>query len=457
MGRACGSGPQIPGGLTVSSPIALIDCNNFYVSCERVFDPRLEGRPVVVLSNNDGCAISRSNEAKALGIKMGAPEFTFRDLARRNKVAVLSSNYSLYGDMSARVVTAIQNFSPKAEVYSIDETFVDFDGFGDRVSAMAADMRTTVRRVTGIPTCVGIATTKTLAKFANHCAKKNPEFGGVCDLRDEGVARRMMERIAASEVWGVGGRTTVKLEGLGIRTVAELRDMPLALARKVGSVVLERTVSELRGLRCLEIEDLEPQRKGMAVTRSSGSPMTDLPTILQAVTAHATRAAEKLRRHGLVAGHVTVFYHTNPHRPDRPSHSASRSADLSPMSNSTMELVRVACRCAERAWRGDPAGNGNAYIKAGITLDDLIPEEDRPKDLFADVGLKDARLMAALDAVNDRFGKKSLVIGSEGFKRPFETKADHRSPRYTTRISDLPVVRVGGSVVSVVAPKEDNP
>lgn len=426
----------------MTAPIALIDCNNFYVSCERVFDPRLEGRPVVVLSNNDGCAISRSNEAKELGIAMGAPEFTFRDLARRKGVVVLSSNYSLYGDMSARVVDTINAFSPRCEVYSIDETFVDFDGFGDKVLSLAAEMRDTVRRNTGIPTCVGVAHTKTLSKLANHCAKKIADFKGVCDLRDEGIARRVMDKIAVGEVWGVGAKTSAKLAVLGIGTVAQLRDMPLALARKTGSVVLERTVSELRGVPCLNLEDVAPPRKGMAVTRSSGTPMTNIDSIMQAVTAHATRAAEKLRQHGLVAGHITVFFHTNPHRPDRPRHSASKSASLAPMSNSTLDLVRTAIGCVEKAWKGDRAGNGYSYVKAGVLLDDLIPESHRPPDLFAAPVEKDSRLMAALDAVNDRFGKKSIVLGSEGFKRTFETKANHRTPRYTTRLSELPVVRV---------------
>lgn len=423
------------------TPIALIDCNNFYVSCERVFDQRLVGVPVIVLSNNDGCAISRSDEAKALGVKMGAPLFQLKDMIRRHGIRYLSSNYSLYGDMSRRVVSIINGFSPNIETYSIDENFVDFSGMDRDLQAYAIEMRALVRQATGIPTCVGIGTTKTMAKLANHAAKKNPVFKGVCDMMDGYIAAYVMDRVAASEVWGIGSRTTAKLSELGISTVAQLRDMPPALARRIGSVVLERTVAELRGERCLEIEDVAPPRKGMAVTRSTSQPMFSLATVQEAVTAHATRSAEKLRSHGLVAGSMTVFYHTNPHSKTGPQHHASRSVSLSPTTNSTIALVQTALRAVERCWKGDRDQRAFGYTKAGIMIDDLLPEDQAPKDLFADTAPGDARLMGALDAVNARFGKKTVVLGSEGFKREWQVKADHRSPRYTTRLSDLPVLR----------------
>ncbi|MBD8556927.1 Y-family DNA polymerase [Rhizobium sp. CFBP 8762] len=426
----------------MADPIALIDCNNFYVSCERVFDRRLIGVPVIVLSNNDGCAIARSEEAKALGIKMGDPMFKIRDTVQRHGIRALSSNYTLYGDMSRRVVDAVNEFSPSVEVYSIDETFVDMSGFGGRMLRQAADMRDCVRERTGIPTCVGIAPTKTMAKLANHAAKKNPVFGGICDMTDERVAAFCMNRIAVGEVWGVGRQTQAKLHAQGINTVAQLRDMPFPLARKIGSVVLERTVAELRGVRCMDLQDVEPQRKGTAVTRSAGEPMVTFDQLMQAVTAHATRAAQKLRRHGLVANQLTAFFHTNPHKPERPQHSASRSTDISPPSNNTFALVSSARRCIERGWKGDRGGNGHGYTKAGVILEDLIAEQDAPKQLFEIENPRSAQLMHALDQVNDRFGKKTMVLASEGFKRTWATKADFRSPRYTTRLSDLPVVRV---------------
>jgi DNA polymerase V len=424
----------------MANPIALIDCNNFYVSCERLFDPRLRGVPVVVLSNNDGCAVARSDEAKVLGIRMGEPAHLFKQKTKEHGIRLFSSNYTLYGDISRRVAATISDFSPRTEIYSIDETFVDMSGFGGRMIDHAAEMRGTVRQNTGIPTCVGIGPNKTMAKFANFTAKKNPVFNGIADLMDEQIADYCMARTDVSEVWGVGSRTTEKLRGLGINTVAQLRDMPLPLARQIGTLVLERTVAELRGIPCIELQDVEPTRKGMAVTRSAGSPMTSLAVLQQAITAHATRAAEKLRSHGLVAAHMTVFFHTNPHNGSARD-SSSRTAKLSPPSNTTMALVQTALRCTEKAWKGNKENNGFAYTKAGVMLDDLVPEELAPVDLFAHEQAKSMKLSAALDAVNDKWGKKTLILASEGFKRSFETKASRRSPRYTTRLADLPVVR----------------
>ncbi|EMG51219.1 UmuC [Ochrobactrum sp. CDB2] len=425
----------------MTSPIALIDCNNFYVSCERIFDQRLVGVPVIVLSNNDGCAVARSEEAKSLGVKMGVPLFQIRNLVKQHGIRVLSSNYSLYGDMSRRVVETISEFSPSIENYSVDETFVDFGGFKD-YRKLAGTMRNSVKTVTGIPTCVGLAPTKTLAKLANFAAKKNPIFGGVCDFMDDQVRAWCMDRIDVGEVWGVGSKTKAKLKAVGANTAAQLRAMPMPQARKIGTVVLERLVAELQGVRCLELEEVAPQTKGMAVTRSSGSPMISLDAVAQAVTAHATRAAEKLRRHGLVAGQVTVFFHTSLFSPTAPRHSVSRTVHLKPMTADTFDLVQAALLCARKGWKGDPSGNGYAYTKAGVVLDDLITADKAPKMLFEIERPRDARLMSALDAVNDRWGRKTLLLGSEGFLRGFEAKATMRSPRYTTRLSELPIVSV---------------
>ena len=440
MGCRRGRRPASAGRMT--TPIALIDCNNFYVSCERLFDVRLRGVPVIVLSNNDGCAVARSEEAKALGIKMGAPAFKMQDLLRRHGVRSLSSNYTLYGDLSRRVVDVVNGFSPRIEVYSIDETFVDLSGFGGRMDEHARLMRDTVRLETGIPTCVGIAPTKTLAKLANFAAKKNPIFGGVCNLMQADVRDYVLRRVPIGEIWGVGSATERKLAAQDVRWASDLRDLQMPLARKIGTVVLQRLVAELQGVASIDMEEVPPQRKGMAVIRSSGRPMENFGTLCQAITAHATRAAQKLRQHGLVAGVATVFYHTNPHKPERPQHSVSRSAKLLPMTNDTFDLVEAAVAAARRGWKGDPAGNGHGYTKAGIILDDLVPVADRPVLLFELSRPRDSRLMGALDAVNHRYGRKTLVLGSEGFQRSWATRADHRSPRYTTRIDDLPVVRI---------------
>ena len=420
-------------------PIAISDSANFYVSAERIFDPTLKNVPVIVLSNNDGCAVARSDEAKALGIKMGEPLHLLQDKIKAHGVRVFSSNYTLYGDISRRVVEVYEDFTPNVEIYSIDECFLDFGGFKDRDKHARAMRREVLRRI-GVPVRIGIAPTKTLAKCANDIAKKNPIFGGVLDVMDDALATWLLPMVPVGDIWGIGRKTDAKLQKLGIYTAADLRDMPTKQARAVGSVVLERTVLELQGEACIAFDDIEPRRKGMAVTRSSGTPMMDFDTVFQAVTAHATRAAEKLRQHGLVAGTLTVFFHTNRHRLDRPQYSGSRSTRITPMSSDTFDLVEAARRCAQAAW---PKGEGQAFgfTKAGIMLADLIRFEDRPLTLFDVEKPKSAALMSALDQVNNRFGKKTLVLASEGMKRPWQLRSDHRSPRYTTRLTDLPVVR----------------
>lgn len=428
--------------MTHPTSIAISDSANFYVSAERVFDPSLCGVPVIVLSNNDGCAVARSNEAKALGIKMGAPVHHLKDKIKAHGVRVLSSNYTLYGDMSRRVSEVYEDYSPRVEVYSIDECFLDFGGFRDP-EAHAKALVSDVKQRVGIPVRVGIGPSKTLAKCANELAKKNPIFHSVCDLTETSIRDWLLPRVAVSDIWGIGRATTRKLAVEGVFTAADLRDMPIKKARAIGTVVLERTVAELRGEPCIAFEDVEPQRKGMAVTRSSGRPMLDFDTIMEALTAHATRAAEKLRQHGLVAGSLTAFYHTSRFRTDKPNHRASRTTRLTPMSNDTFDLVSAARRCAEAAWKGDLQLNQGKYeyAKAGVMLDDLLPIADRPMTLFDPVETRSPELMVALDAVNGRYGKKSLVLAREGFKKRTTMRQEHRSPRYTTRITDVPVVR----------------
>ncbi len=277
--------------------LALIDGNSFYCSCERVFDPRLKAMPVIVLSNNDGCAIARTAEAKALGIRMGDPWFKIRDTCKRGSVRVFSSNYALYGDMSSRANEIYRGFSPRVEIYSIDESFLDMSDIApSRREALARDLRSTVLTWTGLPSCVGIGPTKTLAKLANHVAKKNPELGGVCDLTDEDVRRRWMAVVALEEVWGIGPATQAKLQAIGCRTVADVRDLDPRLARNGLTVVGSRIVHELRGEACLDLAAVAPTRKGCAVTRSFSRRVEDLATMEQAVATHATRLGEKLRR-----------------------------------------------------------------------------------------------------------------------------------------------------------------
>ncbi|KQS02187.1 DNA repair protein [Sphingomonas sp. Leaf357] len=421
----------------MTTPIALIDCNNYYVSCERAFDAKLVGVPVIVLSNNDGCAIARSAEAKALGIKMGDPIHHLRDKVRDHGIRVLSSNYTLYGDMQRRVIAACDAFARDTEIYSIDETFLDLAGFEDRdLVAHAHAMRAQVRLWTTIPTCVGIAGTKTLAKLANAAAKKEPRFDGVADLRDEGTRHDVMRVFPVGDVWGVGRATAAKLIGLGIDTAAGLRDMPMKQARAVGTVVLERLVAELRGVPSNAVESVEPQRKGMAVTRSFGTPVTTFDSMMGALSQYAMRAGEKLRSHGLVAARLTAFFHTNKHKPERPQYGGSRMVVLHPMTSDSLELIAAARRAAERAWR-----DGYAFTKAGILLDELVASDMRPRTLFEDDTGKRDRLMSALDEINGRFGTWTAVTASQGFRREWKLRSEMRSPAWTTSLAEVPTVR----------------
>ena len=418
------------------SAIALIDCNNYYVSCERAFDAKLVGIPVVVASNNDGCAIARSQEAKALGVKMGDPIHLIRDRLDRHGMRVMSSNYTLYGDMQRRVLAAVEDFASEVEIYSIDESFIDLTPFADRdLVAHANAMRDQVRRWTTIPTCVGIGPTKTLAKLANAAAKKNPLFDGVADLREDQLRNWVLDRFPVGDVWGVGRATAGKLATLGISTAGQLRDMQMKQARGVGTVVLERLVAELQGVPASAVEMVEPQRKGMAVTRSFGSYIRDMEAMMGAVAQYAMRAGEKLRSHGLVAGQLTVFFHTNKHKRDRPQYSAARRIALHPMTADSLELLAAARRGVVASWR-----DGFEFSKAGIMLDDLVAADLRPRTLFeCDVDRRE-RLMTALDAVNERFGKFSAVPAVQGFRQDWKARSDNRSPAWTTRLDEVPVV-----------------
>ena len=421
------------------SSYALSDGNSFYCSVERVFDPRLKRLPVIVLSNNDGCAVARTPEAKALGIRMGEPYFKIRDLCRREGVQVLSSNYALYGDMSARVNAVYRDFSPKIEIYSIDESFLDFADIAPvKREAMARDMRATVRAWTGIPTCVGIGPTKTLAKLANHIAKKNPELEGVCDLTDPAVRAAWMQRIAAPDIWGVGAASARKLHSLGVRSVADVAQLDPKRARQIMTVVGERIIHELNGHCCLLLEELAPTRKGCAVTRSFSNRVSDLNVMEQAIAAHATRLAEKLRRSAVGTDHITVFYHTSPFDKDGLQRSVSTTVNLPEATNDTLILVAAATSGARRIWKG-----GYCYSKAGVMTTDLVPLILSQRALIGSFDRqRSLKLMTALDACNSRFGRGSVVPAASGLheKRLWATKFEMRSPRYTTNVNEIPQI-----------------
>ncbi|ACL61786.1 Y-family DNA polymerase [Methylobacterium nodulans] len=427
----------------MSRALALIDGNSFYCSCERVFDPKLVGVPVIVLSNNDGCAVARTPEAKALGIKMGAPYFMIRELCRREKVRVFSSNYTLYGDMSARANAVYRQFAKDVEIYSIDESFLDLSEVRERERLeLARDLRSTVRRWTGIPTCVGIGPTKTLAKLANHIAKRVPELGGVCDLSDENERAMWLVGIPVGEVWGIGRASLAKLEALGVDTVADLRDLDPRPARQALTVVGERIIHELRGRACLPLEIVPARRKGCAVTRSFASRVTEQADLEQAVSAHATRLAEKLRRDGLATTQITVFYHTSEHDRGDPKRSVSTVVHLPEATSDSLVLIKAARLGVAKTWR-EQGPEPWRYSKAGVITTDLVPLTESPRALFGALDReRGGALMAAMDACNRRFGRGTVVPARAGLeaKRTWATKFEMRTPRYTTRLAEVPVV-----------------
>ena len=414
---------------------ALIDGNSFYCSCERVFDPTLARRPVIVLSNNDGCAVARTSEAKALGIRMGAPFFKIRDLCQREGVAVFSSNYALYGDMSWRMNEVYRQFTPNVDIYSIDESFLDFSGFDGRdLASYARELRAIVRQWVGIPTCVGIGPTKTLAKLANHIAKGIPELGGVCDLSDEEIRAHWLVRMPVSEVWGIGAASAAKLDRLGLESVADLAATDLRQARQLLTVAGEKIVHELRGISCMPLELVAPQQKGCAVTRSFSSRITELPMMLEAVATHASRLGEKLRKQGLGTDHVTVFYHTSQFDTDRSQRSVSTTVQLIEATNDTTILVKAAEAGARKLWK-----DGYHYYKAGVVTVDLVAMERAPRALLGGYDQeRGGRLMAAMDAANTRFGRGAVALAAAGIKKPWATKFEMRSPCYTTRLEEVP-------------------
>jgi DNA polymerase V len=428
---------------------ALVDGNNFYVSCERVFRPDLRGIPVVVLSNNDGCAVARSNEAKALGIKMGAPWFQIQKEVA-DQVVALSSNYALYADMSDRMMTLAAGLGPAQEIYSIDESFIDMTGVRGDLVQRAHRVRERILCWTGLPTGIGIGATKTLAKLANHVAKTSERKPGsypaamaqVCNL--SALASAEFEAVLAAtdvgEIWGVGRRIKVQLNDGGIRTALDLHKMDPATIRAGWSVVLERTVRELQGINCIGLEEMPPAKREIACTRSFGRPVTTLQELEQAVSAHASRAAEKLRNQEGHTAKIMVFAHTSPHRAG-PRFSRSIVIPLRRPTSHTPLLVQAAVQGVRRIYQP-----GFDLIKAGVMLLELQPASriQHELELELDEPAEDKeRLMQALDALNDRYGRGTLVMASVGMnkKAGWGMKQERRTPEYTTRIEEIPVAK----------------
>lgn len=417
--------------------IALIDVNNFYVSCERVFNPKLVGKPVV-LSNNDGCAVARSNEVKALGVAMGAPWFKFKDLAKQHGIIGLSSNYALYADMSNRVMSILREYSPDQEVYSIDESFLDLTGFQSRdLIRYGQHMRQRIMRWTGLPVCVGIGSTKTLAKLANHCAKKQPVFNSVCNFNTMSPTELdgLLGQLDVGDIWGVGRKLAPKLEALGFSTVLDLKRADPQRLRQQFSVLMEKTIRELNGTVCMALEDVSPAKKQIISSRSFGQSVSDYNSLAQSITLYMSTAAEKLRRQHSYAGSVHVYIRTSPFKPDDPTYSNSLTIPLPNPSDDTRLLVNFALWGLKQIYK--PNYN---YAKAGVMLSEIVSIEGVQTDLFSasQASPKSSALMTAMDSINRKMGKESIKLASEGFSRPWKMKQGNKSPSYTTKWGDLP-------------------
>ena len=431
---------------------ALVDGNNFYVSCERLFRPSLNGRPVVVLSNNDGCAIARSNEAKALGIKMGEPWFKIRHLEEQAELVALSANFTLYGDMSDRMMSLAAGLGPTQEIYSIDESFIGLHGVRGDLVERAWKIRARIHQWIGIPCGIGIAPTKTLAKLANHIAKTaerkpgsySDELATVCNLASLSPTElaAVFQSTEVGEVWGIGRQIAQQLQAMGVHTINDFVALPSDVVRGRWGVVLERTWRELKGEPCIEMADTPPPKQQIACTRSFGQAVTDLPPLQEAISEFTTRAAEKLRRQKHRAGQVLVFARTSPFR-DGPRFSKSVVVPLARPTADTTELTAAALKGLRSFYQP-----GFQLAKAGVMLLDLVPDSLVQGELLWDEAPTErrdrTRLMEALDHVNDRFGKRTLLLGSSGMDQGADTwgmKQVRRTPSYTTDWTEVPVAR----------------
>ena len=418
---------------------ALVDCNCFYVSCERVFNPSLEGKPVVVLSNNDGCIVARSPEAKALGIPMGAPYYKYKATLQNAGAIALSSNYELYGDMSRRVYGVLFASVPEVEIYSIDECFLDLSGFAhlgtNGLIEFCTELRKKILKYTGIPTAIGIAKTKVLSKAANHVAKKSAS--GVAELITDDIRDRLLNNLPVEDIWGINRRLGVRLRSHGIATAAQLRDANESLIKQIMGIVGVRIMYELRGLSCLPLEAIAPPQKNMMCSRSFGQPVTTMAQMQEAIAHHAARVAAKLRHRKLRASVLGVFLTTNRFKPNDLQYSNSISVSLPTATNSSQILIQYAKLCMTSIFQ-----DGFSYKKCGVSLNDLSSVDAVQLDLLSPaVDCHDERLMEIIDSLNRRYGSGTIRFASEGMRQEWKMKTDMRSPRYTTRWDELLVVK----------------
>ena len=415
--------------------LALVDCNSFYVSCERLFNPRIRRKPVVVLSNNDGCIISRSNEAKALGIKMGEPYFKAKDIIVKNKVEVFSSNYSLYGDLSRRVMRTLKRFNSEIEVYSIDEAFLDLSNFLDsEVEKVGKEIRETVLQWTGIPTSIGIAKTKTLSKIANHIAKKKQS--GVTSLIGIENLDPVLEKIEINDVWGVGRQLTKFYQKNGIYNAKQLKNKSNTWIKKSSNVLGSRTAMELRGIPCINLETTQTKRKSCVVSRSFGKRIEKFQELKEAVANYCLNASEKIRSESLVAKAITVFVRTSPFQRNFGYYSNAKTIDFPIATNNSIEIVKTAISILESIFK-----NGYRYQKAGVMLTGLRNDDGRKNLFSSEKDEKIDSLMRSIDNTNYRYGRSTLSLASAGVQKKWNMRRQYSSKIDTADFYCLPTIK----------------
>ena len=418
--------------------IALVDCNSFYVSCERLFNPSIIKKPVIVLSSNDGCVISRSTEAKALGIKMGEPYFKVEKIIKKNDVKVFSSNYSLYGDISRRVMKTLKQFSPQMEIYSIDEAFLNLSSIRDEnLFEHGNKIRKTVLKWTGIPTSIGIATTKTLSKAANYIAKK--EQSGIVNLINTKQIDQILKEIEINEVWGVGRQLTKFYIKNGIHTAYQLKNMHNNWIKKNTNVLGSRTAMELKGIPCVSLKEHQEKRKNCCVSRSFGRKVTKLEELSESVTTHCLNAAEKIRSDNQTTKRITVFIRTSPFQKDKNYYANSKDIDLPVRTNDSIELVKQALIALQYIYR-----KGYKYQKAGIIFSGLNEVDIYKKNLFSSINNEEKRkkLMKAIDYTNIKYGRHALSIAQAGLRKKLNIKRQHSSKINTACFDFLPTIKI---------------
>ena len=418
--------------------IALVDCNSFYVSCERLFNPSIIKKPVVVLSNNDGCVISRSTEAKALGIKMSEPYFKVEKIVKKNNIKIFSSNYSLYGDISRRVMKTLRQFSPQIEIYSIDEAFLNLSSIKDEdLLEHGNKIRNTVLKWTGIPTSIGIATTKTLSKAANHIAKK--EKSGVVNLINSKQTDRILSEIKINDVWGVGRQLTKFYIKHGINTAYQLKNIHNSWIKKNTNVLGSRTAMELKGIPCVSLEIHQEKRKNCCVSRSFGRKVTKLEELNESITTHCLNAAEKIRSDNQTTKRITVLIRTSPFQKDKNYYANSKDIDLPIRTNDSIELVKQALTALKYIYR-----EGCKYQKSGIILSGLNDVDVYKKNLFSSINNEEKRkrLMKAIDYTNIKYGRQALSIAQARLKKRQNIKRQYSSKIDTACFDFLPTVKI---------------